>query len=120
VALGSLALILFVVSCGKLRRGAGEPPALVIFKNEAFYEATVYVVQLGGESRRIGTVSSGRTETLRAPSDLIRGSVAIVARLLAQDYRPSTGRVDMNAGVAYEVTLSSDGRYLAFLPAREP
>src|SRR3954465_5142160 len=77
VALGSLALILFVVSCGKLRRGAGEPPALVIFKNEAFYEATVYVVQLGGESRRIGTVSSGRTETLRAPSDLIRGSVAI-------------------------------------------
>ena len=72
----------------------------------------------GAEFRRIGTVIPGRTETLNIPSDMaIRGSLNIVARLLARNEVPQTGPVTIRPGERYQVRLTTDARSLSFLPA---
>ena len=106
------------VGCSSARRGPVLPPAQVIFTNESLDQATVYVVVPGADFRRIGTVIPGRTETLTVPYDItIRGTVNIVARLLARSEVPQTGPVSLTSGERYTVKLQSDGRVLTFLPA---
>jgi hypothetical protein len=113
------ALGVLVAGCGKFRRGVGEPPATLIFRNDSFDQATVYVVRDGSDSHRLGVVPGGRTDTLVVSSDLIRGAVNIVARLLARSNYPQTGQVTINPGEWYELTLTSDSRLISFLPARQ-
>jgi hypothetical protein len=115
--LGPALLIALAVGCGPLRRGAGPPPALLVFTNETLTQAQVYVVT-AGHARRVGTVMAGRTDTLVVPADLTeRGTLNIVARLLARSARPQTGPVSIRAGEQYQVRLPPDGRLLSFLPA---
>jgi hypothetical protein len=107
-------------ACGPMRRGPA--PARIIFSNESLDEAAVYAVSSSGSQTRIGTVMSGRTDTLRVPTGALGGdnSTNIVARILARSRTPSTGRVTLNPGDVVQVTLSSDERILSVLPAREP
>ena len=118
--LGPVVLILAAAAaCGPFHRGAGQPPAGVIFTNESLDQATVYVVGPGVEFRRIGTVFAGRTDTLTVTPDLaVRGgNLNIVARLLARPELPQTGPVSVHPGEYYQVTLPPDARLLSFLPA---
>ena len=105
-------------ACGALRRAAGPAPAVVYFTNETLDQATVYVVAPGQGFRRIGTVFAGQTDTLTVPADLAtRGSLNIVARLLARSEVPQTGPVSISPGGQYRVTLPMTGRLISFLPA---
>src|SRR3954469_23575590 len=79
----ALALV-FVTACGPFHQNPNDVPALIVFTNDALDEATVYIVGPASDFRRIGVVSAGRTETLKVTSDLIRGNVNIVARMLAR------------------------------------
>ena len=109
---------LTAVGCGPRRRGPTQPPATIVFSNESLDQATVYVVAPGADFRRIGTVIPGRTEALTVPPEVaIRGTVNIVARLLARSNVPQTGPVSLTPGERYTVRLQSDGRVLTFLPA---
>jgi hypothetical protein len=116
--LARVSLILAAAACGPMRRGAGEPPAVIIFANQSLEQATVYVVAPSREFRRIGTVFAGRTDTLSVPADLTRvGSLNIVARLLARPELPQTGPISMYPGERYRITLPLDVKLLSFLPA---
>jgi hypothetical protein len=112
-------LLAAVAVCGPFRRNTGPPPALLVFTNDALTQADVFVVTQGIGARRIGTVLSGRTDTLVVPWDIAnRGTVNIVARMLARSAAPQTGPVSISPGERYEVRLSNDARILSFLPAR--
>jgi hypothetical protein len=112
-------LIAVAAACGPLRRGVGPQPAVIVFANESLAQATVYVAAPGLGARRIGTVMAGRTDTLTIPGTIAtRGSVTIVARLLAHPRMPQTGLVSISPGEWYEVRLPSDAILLSFLPAR--
>lgn len=117
--LAPVVLMLATSACGPLRRGSDQPPATLIFTNESFEQATVYIVAPGLDFRRVGTVFAGRTETLTVPADLaVRGgSLNIVARLLARSEVPQTGPVSIRPGERYRVTLTSDAKLLSFFPA---
>lgn len=117
-----LAPVAFVLAsltaCTSAPRGPGEPPAALIFTNESLDQATVYIVAPGLDFRRVGTVIPGRTDTLEVPPEFARrGSVNIVARLLARSEVPQTGPVALRPGERYQVRLQVDGRVLSFLPA---
>lgn len=106
-------------ACGSARSGPTEPPAVLIFTNESLDQATVYVVAPGVDFRRLGTVIPGRTEMLEVPREFTaRGTVNIVARLLARSDLPQTGSVSIRPGERYEVKLQLDGKVISFLPAR--
>ncbi|MDF2773365.1 MAG: hypothetical protein K0S86_2860, partial [Geminicoccaceae bacterium] len=91
---------------------------VIIFTNESLDQATVYVVAPGVDFRRLGTVIAGRTETLTVPQEFtLRGTVNIVARLLARSELPQTGSVSIRPGERYEVRLQFDAKLLSFLPA---
>jgi hypothetical protein len=113
-------LIAAVATCGPFRRGAGPEPALLVFSNESLAQADVYLVPQGLNARRIGTVMSGRTDTLVVPADLAArgGTMNVVARLLAHSEVPQTGPVTILPGDRYEVRLPSDARLLSIVPAR--
>lgn len=117
--LAPLVLILAAsAACGSARRVSTEPPAVLIFTNESLDQATVYVVAPGVDFRRLGTVIAGRTETLTVPPEFtLRGTVNIVARLLARSELPQTGSVSIRPGERYEVRLQFDAKLLSFLPA---
>ena len=117
--IGLVALAVVSAGCVRGGRGSGQPPAIVIFTNEAIDQATVYVVAPGVELRRIGTVIPGRTETLTIPADLVgrAGTLNIVARLLARGERPQTGPILIHPGDTYEARLTSDLLFLSFFPA---
>lgn len=116
----SAILIASVAACSPLRRGPTQEPAYLIFSNNSLTQADVFIVSPGFGSRRVGTVMSGQTDTLRVPTDIATrgGTVNIVARLLARNLAPQTGPVSILAGEMYEVRLPTDGRLLSFLPAR--
>ena len=93
-------------------------PTTIEFKNESLAQADVFVVVAGTDRRRIGTVFAGRTETLTIPRELaIRGTVNIVARLLARSRMPSTGSLALSPGTRLSVRLPMDEKALYVLPA---
>ena len=97
--------------------GSNMEPAQIIFTNESLAQADVFAVVPGIDTRRIGTVFSGRTETLRLPGDLaMRGDVRLVARLLAGGSAGS-GVIAVQPGGAVRVRLPLDQRTLVVLPA---
>jgi hypothetical protein len=113
-------LIVVVVACSPHRRGPVQEPAYLVFSNNSLTQADVFIVAPGFGSRRVGTVMSGQTDTLRVPADIATrgGTVNIVARLLARNQAPQTGPVSIFPGEMYDVRLPTDGRLLSFLPAR--
>jgi hypothetical protein len=115
-------VLIVAAACGPLRRGGSAPaPALLYFTNESLYQADVFITAAGAGARRIGTVMSGRTDTLAVPTDLTTrgGTLNVVARLFARSSVPRTGPVSILPGERYQVTLSSDARLISFLPARQ-
>lgn len=104
-------------ACGPMHRG-GPPGARIVFANESLDQADVYAIASSGAQTRIGTVTAGRTETLRIPATAAGGdnSVNIVARLLARSYTPSTGRFTLSPDDVMRVTLTTDARFLTLLP----
>lgn len=115
---GLAALALCAMACGPFRRGPAPEPARIIFRNQSQDQATLYVVSPATTFTRIGVVWAGRTDTLTVASDLTRGTVNIVARLLARTELPQTGPVSIYPGETYEITLPPTLNTLTFLPAR--
>jgi hypothetical protein len=113
--------VLAGTGCSHFRHGEEDvplEPAVVEFENQSLDQADVFVVRLGADSRRIGTVQAGRTEVLQVPRDmLIGGTVDIVARLLAHSFTPSSGQVSLNPGERLHITLPPNARQLTVLPA---
>jgi len=104
-------------SRNKNAQASGMEAAQIIFTNESLAQADVFAVVPGVDTRRIGTVFSGRTETLTLPGDLaMRGDVRLVARLLAGGTAGS-GVIAVQPGGAVRVRLPLDQRTLVVLPA---
>jgi hypothetical protein len=98
-----------------------DRPAVILFTNQALDQAAVYAIRSGGDVRRIGTVPSGRTETIVLPRDFVSaGSITIVAVPLASNRAASTGPVTMRPGDRYAVTLPTSENILSLLPAAAP
>lgn len=97
---------------------SASEPTTIEFRNESLAQADVFVAASGSGARRIGTVFAGRTETLTVPREIaIRGSITVVARLLARSRAPSTGPLAISPGTHLEVRLPLDERMLYVLPA---
>jgi hypothetical protein len=79
-------------------------------------------VSSSGLRTRIGTVSAGRTDTLRVSPAALGGgnSATIVANILARSRSPNSGPVTLLMGDRIQVTLPTDQRMLTVLPVREP
>lgn len=105
------------MACRPINRAAGPQPARLIFTNESLDQATVYVVGPSLDFRRIGVVMAGRTDTLMVPADVIaRGTLNIVARMLARSDVPQTGPVSIESGELYLLKLQANSRLISFLP----
>ena len=93
-------------------------PSTIEFRNESLAQADVLVAASSSGPRRIGTVFAGRTETLTIPKEIaVRGTVTVVARLLARSYAPSTGALAIGPGTHLSVRLPLDEKTLYVLPA---
>lgn len=105
-------------ACGPFHRGAGPEPAVLYFSNESLDQADVYAVTSAGQAVRIGTVFAGRTDTLVVPPDVAaRGeNVNVVARLLANPARPSTGPIPIRPGDKVQIRLPIDLKLLVVQP----
>src|SRR5918999_5654934 len=87
-------LIAAVAACSSLRRAPDPGHAYIIFHNNSLTQADVFIVPQGAGARRIGTVMAGQTDTLSVGPDITgRGTLSIVARLLARSQAPQTGPV---------------------------
>ena len=118
-----LAAAMFATSCSRFHHDPEEeiPPVVLLFENQSLDQADVFVSRGVGDSRRIGTVQAGRTESLVVPREMVTsGTVNIVARLLARSFTPRSGPVAINAGDRLRVILPSDERQLTVLPAAQP
>lgn len=116
VVLASAAL-LGACSRNQVETEPGNVPAAVIFSNESLSQSDLFAVMSGSsESRKLGTVFAGRTETLRLPYDMAqRGNVSLVARLL--DGRlVSSGMVSIRPGDTVHVELPMSHNMLMVLP----
>ena len=116
-------LTTLLAACGgPARRGAPAQVAEIVFTNESIDQAAVYIVAQSGLRTRVGTVSSGRTDTLRVSPTAIGGggTVTIYANILARSRSPNTGPVSLAVGERVHVTLPTDQRLLTVLPPREP
>ena len=115
----AIALVLGgTAACGPLRnRPSTQERAVIEFKNESLDQANVYAVT-ATQSIRLGTVGAGRTELLTVPTDIaFRGeNMNVVARLLAQPNRPSSGPISISPGQRIEIRLPMDQRSLYVLP----
>jgi hypothetical protein len=97
---------------------ASNEPTTIEFKNESLAQADVFVASLSSGARRIGTVFSGRTETLTIPRDIAnQGSISLVARLLARSRVLSSGSIAISPGTHLSVRLPLDEKALYVLPA---
>jgi hypothetical protein len=115
-------LLVAVGACGLMKRGTGQqlPPAVLFFTNETLDQADVYAITSGTQSTRIGTVMSGRTDTLKVPNSILgRGDINVVVHLVARTVRPSTGTFSLHSGDQYAIRLPADARALVLLPVRE-
>lgn len=118
----ALVAIASLAACHRSRPVSAEDdsasePTTIEFRNESLAQADVFVASSGSGARRIGTVFAGRTETLTIPREIaIRGSVTIVARLLARSRVPSTGALAISPGTHLLVRLPLDERMLYVLP----
>jgi hypothetical protein len=101
-------IVAAAVARGPLRRGAGQPPALLIFTNESLDQANVYAAAPGLGTRRIGTVMAGRTDMLAVPAELAnRANLNIVARLPGRSAGQASARREASfllAGSAYSLS----------------
>ena len=114
------ATLLAASSCGRLHRGDETvPDAVLIFVNESLDQADVFIVVPGSETRRIGTVMGGRTDTLVVPRDIATraSTVDVAARLLARSMVPRSGPISISPGDWYQVRLPIDEKTLVVLPA---
>ena len=117
LGLGALILVA-VTACGPFRRGAAPEPATLIFANASLDQAAVYVIGPGFDFTRIGTVFPGRTDTLTVSASLAtRGTLNVVARLLATHDLPQTGPVLIRPGEEYALRLLSSSSLISFLPS---
>jgi hypothetical protein len=110
-------------ACALMKRGTTSqelPPAILYFTNETLDQADVYAITSGTQSTRIGTVMSGRTDTLRVRhSILVGGDINVVVHLVARSVRPQTGTFALHSGDQYSIRLPADARTLVLLPVRE-
>jgi hypothetical protein len=107
-----------VVACGPLRRGSDQAPATLIFTNGSLEQATVYITGAGLDAILLGAVMAGRTDTLTVPAGVAtRGTLNIVARLLASPGLPQTGPVVIHPGQEYELRLPPNTTLISFLPS---
>jgi hypothetical protein len=116
---GITAVLAAVSACSHVRPGAAGVPerAIIIFTNESLAQADVFAVAQGISARRIGTVMAGRTDSLVVPQEITsRGTVQLVARLLASSSVPSSGTVGIHPGDRLLVRLPLDERMLVVLP----
>ena len=103
---------------GNIAEAVADEPTTLEFKNESLAQADVYVSSSGSGARRIGTVFAGRTETLTVPREIaVRGTITIVARLLARTRTPSSGSIAISPGTRLSIRLPMDERSLYVLPA---
>ena len=117
-SLGTALALAATAACGGFRNTqSAQERAVISFTNESLDQADVYAVT-SSQSIRIGTVLAGRTENLVVPGDIaFRGqNLNVVARLLAQSRRPSTGPISLSPGQRIEVRLPMDQRQLVVLP----
>ena len=97
---------------------AANEPSTIEFKNESLAQADVFVTSSTSGPRRIGTVFAGRTEMLTIPREIAgRGTVTVVARLLARSHTPTTGSLAISPGTHLAVRLPMDEKALYVLPA---
>jgi hypothetical protein len=119
----ALAALVALSACHRNRsaseiEAASNEPTTIEFKNESLAQADVFVTSTSSGARRIGTVFSGRTETLTIPREIANhGAVNIVARLLARSRAPSTGSIAITPGTHLSVRLPLDEKALYVLPA---
>jgi hypothetical protein len=116
-------LVLGLATLGACSRGRAnqnvspDQQALIVFTNESLAQADVFAVAPGISARRIGTVMAGRTDSLTVPSEItMRGTVRLVARLLASSATPGSGTVAIRPGDRLDVRLPIDQRSLVVLP----
>ena len=97
---------------------AANEPSTIEFKNESLAQADVFVVASSSGPRRLGTVFAGRTETLTIPHEIVvRGTITVVARLLARSRAPSSGSIAISPGTHLSIRLPMDEKALYVLPA---
>src|SRR4051812_28235012 len=111
------AAILGACSRNQPETDPGNVPAAVVFSNESLTQSDLFAVVSGSsESRKLGTVFAGRTETLRVPYELThRGGLALVARML-NGGTLSSGVVSIRPGDTVHVQLPLNHNMLVLLP----
>lgn len=116
VALGTAA-VLGACSRNHPETDPGNVPAAVIFSNESLSQSDLFAVVSGSsESRKLGTVFAGRTETLRLPYDMLeRGNLSLVARMLNGGLL-SSGMVSIRPGDTVHVELPISHNMLMVMP----
>jgi len=115
------AAALALAGCGPFHRSS-ETESVVVFHNQSPDQADVYAIGSGGDPIRIGTVFSGRTETLRVPASVTGASsrVNVVARIFPSGRVVVTGPFTLMPGDSMDVTLTGDEKILSVLPSRSP
>src|SRR5437868_14403903 len=94
----------------------GADTSWIIFTNESLEQADLFAVASGMGARKLGTVFSGRTDTLKVSGALaLSGGVSLVARTLSGGTAGS-GSVALHAGEALRVRLPLDRKQLVVLP----
>ena len=116
-----LAALFSVIACGPFHRGNGVPDPVIVFMNDSPDQAAVYAVS-SGSPVRIGTVESGRRETLRVPQTALGGShsVEIVARIFASNRVVRSGQITLDPGDSIDIRLQADEKLLSVLPSASP
>ena len=111
------AALLGACSRNQVETDPGNVPAAVVFSNESLSQSDLFAVIAGSsESRKLGTVFAGRTETLRLPYSMAqRGNVSLVARMLDGGL-VSSGMVSIRPGDTVHVELPMSRNMLMFLP----
>jgi hypothetical protein len=111
--LAAFALLTALPACSRHHAGetgvGNNEPAVITFTNESLSQADVFAIAPGSSARRIGTVMAGRSETMTIPADVaLRGSLRLVARVLASSHAPGSGTITFSPGEHLSVRLPLD------------